>query len=85
MTPPPADPTYRYKVTVLAHYDARSPDNEPHVTVNFLAGPGDSLVYCGTLTLAEAEWERLRDVLQTGLGRHFEVEDPGTRRGAPQA
>ena len=68
----------RYRVTVLGHYDARLPGNEPHVTVNFLAGPGDNLVYCGTLTMAEAEWGRLRRVLARGLRDDFEVDDFGT-------
>jgi hypothetical protein len=40
---------------MLGRYDARLRGNEPHVTVNLLAGRDDHLVYCGNLTMSEAE------------------------------
>lgn len=67
---------FRFKFTVLGRYDARLRGNEPHVTVNVLAGRGDHLVYCGTLTMSEAEWEALGEALERGLGEDLEIGDP---------
>lgn len=67
---------FRYKFTVLGRYDARLRGNEPHVTVNVLAGRGDHFVYCGTLTMSEAEWEVLGEALRRGLGDDVEIGDP---------
>ena len=68
--------SFRFKATVLGHYEARLKENEPHITVNLLAGPGDHLSYCGTLTMSESEWDALKRVLSRGLGSNFEVDDP---------
>ncbi len=66
----------RFKATVLGHYDARLKGNEPHITVNLLAGSGEHLSYCGTLTMSEPEWEVLKGILTRGLKGGFEVDDP---------
>jgi hypothetical protein len=71
---------FKYKFTVLGRYDARLRCNEPHVTVNLLAGRDDHLVYCGNLTMSEAEWEMLSDVLRRGLEDNLEIDDHRTRR-----
>jgi hypothetical protein len=71
---------FRYKFTVLGRYKARLKGNEPHVTVNVLAGRGDHFVYCGTLTMSEAEWGALGEALQRGLGKDLEIVDS---RGQP--
>lgn len=71
---------FRYKFTVLGRYDARLRGNEPHVTVNLLAGRDEHLVYCGNLTMAEAEWEMLSEVLRRGLEDDLEIDDHRGRR-----
>ncbi|MGH2756441.1 MAG: hypothetical protein ACRDI3_01490 [Actinomycetota bacterium] len=43
--------------------------------MNMLAGRGDHLVYCGNLTMSEAEWGVFRDALERGLGEDVEVDD----------
>jgi hypothetical protein len=70
-----ADEQLRYTFTVLGRYDARLRGNEPHVTVSVLAGRGDHAVYCGTLTMSEAEWESFAAALQRGLGEDLEIHD----------
>jgi hypothetical protein len=71
---------FKYKFTVLGRYDARVRGNEPHVTVNLLAGRDDHLVYCGNLTMSEAEWEMHSEVLRRGLGDDLEIDDHRGRR-----
>ena len=66
---------FRYKFRVLGHHDARLVGNEPHITVTFLAGKDESLVYCGTLTMAEAEWKLFSGALKKALGSSLEIED----------
>jgi hypothetical protein len=72
---------FKYKFTVLGRYDARLRGNKPHVTVNLLAGRDDHLVYCGNLTMSEAEWATLSDVLRRGLRDDLEIDDHRLRRG----
>jgi hypothetical protein len=71
---------FKYKFTVLGRYDARLRGNEPHVTVNLLAGRDDHLVYCGNLTMSEPEWEMLSEVLRRGLEDDLEIDDHRGRR-----
>jgi hypothetical protein len=71
---------FKYKFTVLGRYDARLRGNEPHVTVNLLAGRDDHLVYCGNLTMSEAEWVALSDALRRGLRDDLEIDDHRARR-----
>jgi hypothetical protein len=73
---------FKYKFTVLGRYDARLRGNEPHVTVNLLAGRDDHLVYCGNLTMSEAEWAALSDVLRRGLEDDLEIDDHRRRRSS---
>ena len=69
------DERFTFRFSVLGRYEARLRGNEPHVTVNVAAGHDDHVVYCGTLTMSEAEWSRLADVLGDGLGDDLEIED----------
>jgi hypothetical protein len=73
---------HRFRFVVLGRYPARVKDNATAVTINMSAGDlGGHLVHCGTLTMAEAEWESLRDVLRSGLGDLLEVEDLSPDQG----
>ena len=71
---------YKYVFRVLGRYEARLADNEPHVTLNVLAGREDHVVFCGTLTMSEAEWDGLRDhlVASSSDAIEFEVQQPLT-------
>ncbi len=60
---------------MLRKYGARLRGNEPHVTLNVLAGEDDHLVYCGTLTMSEPEWSALKEHLSLALSEDFEVEE----------
>ena len=64
--------TYAFKF--LARSDPHGGDNEPSVTVSVAAGRDEHLVYCGTLTMSEAEWDALSDHLQRGPRDDVEVE-----------
>ena len=79
----PHQQNFRYKFRVLGHHGARLVGNEPHITVTFLAGPDDHLSYCGTLTMAEAEWQLFSGALSKALGSSLEIEDARTSRAAP--
>lgn len=70
-----SEPRYRYKFKVLGHHAGELDFSEPQITFTFLAGPDDSLVYCGTLTMAEAEWEVFKGVLARALKDDLEIED----------
>ena len=64
--------TYAFKF--LARSEPHGGDNEPSVTVSVAAGRDDHLVYCGVLTMSEAEWDALRDHLEHGPRKDVEVE-----------
>lgn len=67
---------HRFRFVVLGRYPARLKDNATAVTINVSAGDlGGHLVHCGTLTMAEAEWESLRDSLRKQLREAVEIED----------
>ncbi len=74
-----AGDTFRYKFKVLAHYDARTGENEPTITATFLAGRDDHLVYSGTLTMAEPEWDAFSSALTAALQDAVEIEDERPR------
>ena len=63
-----------FKFKLLGRYEARLSGNEPHVTLSVQAGENGHLVYCGTLTMSEAEWGSLKEQLNSALGEHFLVE-----------
>ena len=65
---------FHYTFKVLGRYDARLADNEPHVTLSVLAGRNDHVVFCGTLTMSEAEWDVLRNHLVASSDQDLEVE-----------
>ena len=67
--------THTYKFTILGRYPARLRNNEPHVTINLLAGSDDHLVHSGTLTMSEPEWEDLAAGLTAGLGDRLAIDD----------
>ena len=66
---------HRFKFTVLGRYPARIKGNETAVTLNVAAGDENHLVYAGTLTMAESEWESLQRALQSSLDSRLEVDD----------
>ncbi len=66
---------HRFKFTVLGRYPARLKGNETAVTVNVAAGDENHLVFCGTLTMADSEWEALLRALRASLDENVEVED----------
>ena len=74
---------FRYRFRVLGHHGARLVGNEPHITVTFLAGEDDHLSYCGTLTMAEAEWQLFSGALSKALGSSLEIEDERAPEAAP--
>jgi hypothetical protein len=55
----------RYRFSVLGRYASPVEDNETHVNLTVAAGTGEDLVYCGTLTMTEWEW----DVMLASLKR----------------
>ncbi|MFN2544676.1 MAG: hypothetical protein ABR600_08930 [Actinomycetota bacterium] len=66
---------HRFKFTILGRYPARLKGNETAVTVNVAAGDEGHLIFCGTLTMSESEWEALSRALQPGLKERLEIED----------
>lgn len=66
---------HRFKFVILGRYPARMRENQTAVTVNMLAGEEGRLVHCGTLTLAEAEFETLYSALGESLGDAVALED----------
>ena len=57
---------FKFAFKVLGKYEARLAGNEPHISLNVSAGRNDNLVFCGTLTLSEAEWSALKGQLAEG-------------------
>jgi hypothetical protein len=66
---------HRFRFVVLGRYPARMRGNQTAVTVNMSAGDGSHLVHCGTLTLAETEFDTLIGGLRDSLGERVELED----------
>lgn len=66
---------HRFRFVVLGRYPARLKGNQTAVTVNMSAGDQGHLVYCGTLTLAETEFETFVEALRGSLQDAVEVED----------
>ena len=66
---------HQFKFTVLGRYPARIHGNETAVTLNVAAGDENHLVYCGTLTMSESEWESLNRALESTLKDRLEVDD----------
>ena len=66
---------HRFKFTILGRYPARIKDNETAVTLNVASGDENHLVYAGTLTMSESEWESLYRALRGSLNQRVEVED----------
>ena len=72
---------HRFKLSVLGRYPNRLKENEPAVTVNVMAGHDDRLVYAGTLTLSESEWQTFTSALKDSLGDRIQVDEGA--RGSP--
>jgi len=70
---------HRFKLSVLGRYPSRTEENEPAVTVNLMAGHDERLVYAGTLTMSQSEWEDFTSALENGLGDRVEID-----HGAPE-
>jgi len=66
---------HSFKFTILGRYPARLKGNETAVTLNVAAGDEGHIVYAGTLTMSESEWEALLRALQESLEERVEVED----------
>jgi hypothetical protein len=70
---------HRFKFTVLGRYPARIKGNETAVTLNVATGDENHLVYAGTLTMAESEWDSLVRALKPALEQRLEIEDHAER------
>lgn len=68
-----------FRFTVVGRYPARLRENAPAVTVNVSTGEGEHLVYAGTLTMSDEEWEAFVGALRSQLKDRIEVDDD--RRG----
>jgi hypothetical protein len=66
--------TLRYRFAVLGRYTSQVEGNETHVDLTVAAGSGESLVYCGTLTMTEWEWRTMLASLRRS-GLEVKVED----------
>ena len=66
---------HRFKFTILGRYPARLKGNETAVTLNVAAGDEGHIVYAGTLTMSESEWEAFVSALTEGVPVNIEVED----------
>ncbi|MFN2589536.1 MAG: hypothetical protein ABR518_02050 [Actinomycetota bacterium] len=65
-----------FKLEVLGRYQARTPGNENAVTANLVAGNQvGHLVFAGTVTMTESQFESFTEALKTGLGDRFEVDE----------
>lgn len=65
-----------FRFSVLGRYPAQLRDNATAVTVSMAAGEGEHVVHCGTLTMAEAEWDDFVEALRGSLGSRVEILDP---------
>ena len=69
------DGTLTFRFTVLGRYRSRVAGNVDHVTIRVAGGIEGRMVYAGTLTMSEPEWQVLEAVLQHGLRGRLEIED----------
>ncbi|HEY3208825.1 MAG TPA: hypothetical protein VGL18_03405 [Actinomycetota bacterium] len=65
---------HTFKLSVLGRYPNRLKENEPAVTVNLMAGHDKRLVYAGTLTMSQSEWETFASALKSSLGDRVDVD-----------
>lgn len=66
---------HSFKLSVLGRYPNRLKENEPAVTVNLMAGRNNRLVYAGTLTMSQSEWETFASALRKSLGDGVEIDE----------
>jgi hypothetical protein len=66
---------HRFKLSVLGRYPNRTKENEPAVTVNLMAGHDHHLVYAGTFTMSQPEWETFASALKKSLGERVEIDE----------
>lgn len=66
---------HTFKLSVLGRYPNRLQENEPAVTVNLMAGHADRMVYAGTLTMSQSEWETFASALKSSLGDRVHVDE----------
>ena len=74
----------RFMLSVLGRFESSVAGNEPQLTVNLLTGRDDHLIYAGTFTLSESEWDELVGVLRAGLQDRLEI-DPTAPRARHEA
>jgi hypothetical protein len=67
---------HNYRFTVVGRYTSPVMGNEPVVTINLVAGKDSHTTYCGTLTMAESDWDTFFDALKYSLRDAVEVHDP---------
>ena len=63
----------RYQLFVLGRYPSIVARGDPQVAVEVRVEREARLVNCGTLTMRESEWERLRGGLELALGWTLDV------------
>jgi hypothetical protein len=66
---------HQFRFTVVGRYTSPVMDNEPAITVNLAAGTGKHSTYCGTLTMAESDWETLIGALKYSLEDSVAIDD----------
>lgn len=66
---------HTFRFSVLGRYPARLKEGQTAVTVNLAAGEEGHLVYCGTLTMDETEWDTLVAALEKSLKGALVVDD----------
>jgi hypothetical protein len=67
---------HSFKLEVLGRYQARTQGNESAVTANLVAGDaGGHLVYAGTVTMSESQFDTFVDALRSSLNGRFELDE----------
>ncbi len=65
-----------FRLEVLGRYQARLPGNENAVTANLAAGDEHGhVVYAGTITVSESQFDTLVEALRSSLGDKFELDE----------
>ncbi len=64
-----------FMLSLVGKYKTRTKTNDPHVTVNVLTGSDSHMVYSGTLTMTEREWEDFSGALGRSLKGRVEITE----------
>ena len=65
----------QFMLSLLGRYKTKTSGNEPQVTVNVLTGSDSHLIYSGTMTMTEGEWEEFSQILKRGLKDRLEIKE----------